>query len=164
MRLKLGIIILLPIVLLMRLGVHIRPSLRLEGQQEGEGLRQEETDMGRVYGEGESSTEAVEVLVTRETDLRRADGQQEEHPEHPSGHGAGDVTEPADLTNVYYYYRSYPTQWQMYSGYTVQGAPAAKDQKSQDYIIEQIPYNQLLHLKGECTSFEKRGRSTLFLC
>lgn len=72
------------------------------------------------------------------------------------------VTEPADITNVYYYYRSYPTQYQMFSGYNVKGAPGAKDVPSQRYIIEQIPDQQIIHQKGQCTSFEKRGRSRLF--
>jgi hypothetical protein len=69
------------------------------------------------------------------------------------------VTDPTDITNVYYYYRSYPTQYQMYTGFKSGGG---ENVKAQDYIIEQIPYSQLIHIKGECTSFEKRGRSTLF--
>ena len=69
------------------------------------------------------------------------------------------ITDPVDLTNVYYYYRSYPTQYQMFTGSNVGGGANVK---AQDYIVEQIPYNQIIHIKGECTSFEKRGRSTLF--
>jgi len=72
------------------------------------------------------------------------------------------VTQPTDISNVYYYYRSYPTQWQMFTGFDVKGAPGSKDVRPQDYIIEQIPYSQVLHTKKNCTSFEKRGRSTLF--
>lgn len=69
------------------------------------------------------------------------------------------VTDPTDISNVYYYYRSYPTQYQMYTGFSTGGG---KNAKGQDYIVEQIPYNQIIHVKGECTSFEKRGRSRLF--
>ena len=72
------------------------------------------------------------------------------------------VTEPTDITNVYYYYRSYPTQYQMFSGYAVKGVPGAEKVPSQRYIIEQIPYPQIIHVRGDCTSFEKRGRSKLF--
>ena len=72
------------------------------------------------------------------------------------------VTEPTDISNVYYYWRSFPTQYQMYSGYKVSGAPGAQDVPSMRYVIEQIPYTQLVHLKGNCTSFEKRGRPKLF--
>lgn len=72
------------------------------------------------------------------------------------------VTEPTDINNVYYYYRSYPTQYQMFSGMAVKGAAGSKDVPSSKYVIEQIPYKQLIHLKAQCTSFEKRGRSTLF--
>jgi hypothetical protein len=72
------------------------------------------------------------------------------------------VTEPTDISNVYYFYRSYPTQYQMYSGYSVPGAPGAKNVPSQRYVVEQIPYSQIIHIKNQCTSFEKRGRSILF--
>lgn len=72
------------------------------------------------------------------------------------------VTEPTDITNVYYYFRSFPTQYQMYSGYKVAGAAGSKDVPSMRYVVEQIPYTQLIHLKGNCTSFEKRGRPKLF--
>lgn len=72
------------------------------------------------------------------------------------------VTEPTDISNVYYYYRNYPTQYQQFTGFTVPGAPGSKSVPSQKYVIEQIPWPQIIHNKGDCTSFEKRGRSKLF--
>lgn len=72
------------------------------------------------------------------------------------------VTNPDDITDVYYYYRSYPTAYQLYTGIKVPGVPGAADQPSQRYIIEQIPYTQVLHTKKNCVSNEKRGRSDLF--
>jgi hypothetical protein len=72
------------------------------------------------------------------------------------------VTNPDDITDVYYYYRSYPTAYQLYTGIKVPGVAGAEMQPSQRYIIEQIPYTQVLHIKKNCVSNEKRGRSDLF--
>jgi hypothetical protein len=50
----------------------------------------------------------------------------------------------------------------MFTGRTATGVPGAKDVQAQRYVIEQVPYRQIIHTKSQCTSFEKRGRSALF--
>ena len=72
------------------------------------------------------------------------------------------ITDPDDITNVYYYYQSYPTAFQTFTGYRVQGEPGAEKQPGMKYIVRQIPASQVLHVKGNVVSQEKRGRSVLF--
>lgn len=72
------------------------------------------------------------------------------------------ITEPDNIDNEFYLYQSYPTQYQMFTGLRVPGAPGAEKQKGSAYIVRQIPMNRVIHLKKNCVSNEKRGRSSLF--
>ncbi len=72
------------------------------------------------------------------------------------------ITEPEDITNVYYYYQSFPTQYQQFTGFDVPGVPGSKKQPGMKYIIRQIPYDRVAHFKSRCSSAEKRGRPTLY--
>jgi hypothetical protein len=72
------------------------------------------------------------------------------------------VTDPDNIDDVYYYHQQYPTQYAQFTGYSVPGVPGSAQVKSMEYIIRQIPYTDVIHLKAECVSNEKRGRSVLF--
>ena len=72
------------------------------------------------------------------------------------------ITDPDDITDVFYYYQSYSTAYQTFTGYRVPGAPGAEKQVPLRYIIRQIPGKQVLHIKGNVVSQEKRGRSILY--
>lgn len=72
------------------------------------------------------------------------------------------ITDPDDITEVYYYYQSYPTAYQTFTGYTVKGAPGSAKQPGMKYIVRQVPASQVIHIKGNVVSQEKRGRSILF--
>lgn len=72
------------------------------------------------------------------------------------------ITDPDDISKVYYYYQSYSTAFQTFTGYAVRGEPGSKNQAPIQYIIRQLPATQVLHIKGNVVSQEKRGRSILF--
>jgi hypothetical protein len=72
------------------------------------------------------------------------------------------ITDPDDITEVYYYYQTYSTAYQTFTGYKVPGEPGSAKQPSVKYIIRQIPAHQMIHIKGNVVSQEKRGRSILF--
>lgn len=72
------------------------------------------------------------------------------------------ITDPDNLKDVYYYYQSYPTAYQMFTGYRVPDQPGSEAVRPQQYIIRQIPAWKVIHLKTNCVSNEKRGRSVLF--
>lgn len=72
------------------------------------------------------------------------------------------ITDPDNLRDVYYYYQSYPTAYQMFTGYTVKGEPGSDKVQATQYVIRQIPAHKIKHVKGNCVSNEKRGRSLLF--
>lgn len=73
------------------------------------------------------------------------------------------ITDPDDISKVYYYHQSYPTAYQTFTGLAVPGAPAgAKKAKTMEYIIRQIPAKQMIHIKMNVVSQEKRGRTILF--
>jgi hypothetical protein len=63
------------------------------------------------------------------------------------------ITQPEDISDVIAYQWVAPTQYQTY---TAPGVPSLK------FIFTQIPANQVLHVKQNCVSNEKRGRSDLF--
>jgi hypothetical protein len=63
------------------------------------------------------------------------------------------VTDPANIDDVLYYHQQYPTQWQLV--YKSSDIPT-------EYIINDIPADQVIHLKENVTPGEKRGRSDLF--
>ena len=72
------------------------------------------------------------------------------------------ITDPDRVDIEYYAYQSYPTAYQMFTGYTVPGEPGAEKQAGSEYIIRQIPSVDLIRMKINCVSNEKRGRSSLF--
>jgi hypothetical protein len=63
------------------------------------------------------------------------------------------VTDPVDIDNVLYYHQQYPTQWQLV--YKSSDIPT-------EYVINDIPAEQIIHIKENVTPGEKRGRSDLF--
>lgn len=63
------------------------------------------------------------------------------------------ITFPEDITDVIAYQWVAPTQYQTY---TAPGVPTLK------FIFTQIPANQVVHVKTNAVSNEKRGRSELF--
>lgn len=63
------------------------------------------------------------------------------------------VTFPEDIRQVLFYQWVAPTQYQTY---TAPGVPSNK------FIFQQVPANEVLHVKINCASNEKRGRSSLF--
>ena len=72
------------------------------------------------------------------------------------------ITDPDNIRDVYYYYQSYPTAYQMFTGYTVAGEPGSAQVRSEEFIVRQIPAHKIIHIRGNCVSNEKRGRSLLF--
>jgi hypothetical protein len=72
------------------------------------------------------------------------------------------ITDPDDITNVYYYYQCYSTPFAQFTGHKVVGAPGSEKVKPVEFHIKQLPFDQIMHMKRNVTSFEKRGRSTLY--
>lgn len=63
------------------------------------------------------------------------------------------ITAPRDIEQVYYYRQQFPTQWQLvYKPGDI----------SSEYVINDIPADQIFHLKINVVPGEKRGRSDLF--
>jgi len=62
------------------------------------------------------------------------------------------VTDPEDIEHVFYFHFQYPTPYQLWVSGQI---PVAK------YIIQQVPPTNILHLKINVSSQEKRGRSDL---
>ena len=54
------------------------------------------------------------------------------------------------------------TATQTYSGIDVPGVPKAKETKPGKWIVRQIPADQVIRIKTNCTSQEKRGRPVIF--
>lgn len=72
------------------------------------------------------------------------------------------VTDLEDIETVYYYHQQYPTAYQV-----LYGAPhGAKFDPtkfgSSKYVINQIPAEEITHIKINCSPNEKRGRSDFF--
>ncbi len=72
------------------------------------------------------------------------------------------VTDLEDIERVFYYHQQYPTAFQVLYG-------AGADKKfdptkfgSSKYVINQIPAEEIHHIKINCSPNEKRGRSDLF--
>lgn len=63
------------------------------------------------------------------------------------------VTYPEDIKQVLFYQWVAPTQYQIY---TAPQVPSTK------FIFQQIPADEVIHVKTNCASNEKRGRSELF--
>lgn len=72
------------------------------------------------------------------------------------------ICDPNNLEEVYYYHQQYPTAYFQFTGKQVPGVPGSANTKPMEYIIRQLPYDRVIHIKGECFSNEKRGRSKLF--
>lgn len=66
------------------------------------------------------------------------------------------------IDKVLYYQQMFQTATQTYAGQDVKGVPGARDSKVGHFIIRQIPYDQIIHIKQNVTSGEKRGRSVLY--
>lgn len=62
------------------------------------------------------------------------------------------VTDPEDFEHVYYYHFQWPTPYQIWVSGQI---PISR------YIIQQVPPTNIMHLKINCSSQEKRGRSDL---
>ncbi len=63
------------------------------------------------------------------------------------------VTEPTDITVVYYYHQQFPTQWQLvYKG----------NDKVSEYVVNDLDAKDVIHVKINVAPGEKRGRSELF--
>lgn len=72
------------------------------------------------------------------------------------------VTDLEDIEVVYYYHQQYPTAYQVLYGapHGSKFNPTKFD--SSKYIINQIPAEEVYHVKTNCSPNEKRGRSDLF--
>jgi intein/homing endonuclease len=73
------------------------------------------------------------------------------------------VTEPDDIEKVYFYHQQYSTAYLLYTQPSLgpmKGVPSGIP--TTRYIIRQIPAEEILHIKINVTSGEKRGRSDLF--
>lgn len=63
------------------------------------------------------------------------------------------VTNPQDITEAYYFHQQFPTQWQLvYKPGDI----------SSEYIVNDIPAEEVIHVKINTVPGEKRGRSDLF--
>jgi len=71
--------------------------------------------------------------------------------------GGGD-----DLEDVYYYQQMFQTITQTFSGIKVPGVTGSDKTNVGHYIIRQLPYDQIIHIKTNCYENEKRGRSSLY--
>ena len=67
-----------------------------------------------------------------------------------------------NIDKVLYYHQMFQTATQMYAGMSVKGVPGSEKSKIGRYIIRQIPYDQIIHIKTNVTSGEKRGRSVYY--
>ena len=66
------------------------------------------------------------------------------------------------IDDVLYYQQMFQTATTMYAGMDVKGVKGSKDSKIGHYIVRQIPYDQIIHIKTNVTSGEKRGRSVFY--
>lgn len=72
------------------------------------------------------------------------------------------VTDLEDIEQVYYYHQQYPTQYQVLYGGAENEKYNPSNFDSSKYVINQIPAEDLYHIKINCSPNEKRGRSDLF--
>lgn len=72
------------------------------------------------------------------------------------------VTNPENCDEVYYYHQQFPTAYQLYTGINVPGVADSAKPRPTEYIIRQLPWHQVVHIKANCEENEKRGRSFLF--
>lgn len=72
------------------------------------------------------------------------------------------VTNPENCDEVFYYHQQYPTAYQLYTGMNVKGVKDSAKPRPTEYVIRQLPYYQVIHIKSNCEENEKRGRSYLY--
>lgn len=73
------------------------------------------------------------------------------------------VTDLEDIERVYYYHQQYPTAYQVLYGTGSQKSLFDPSKFGvEKYVIDQIPADELYHVKINCSPNEKRGRSDLF--
>jgi hypothetical protein len=72
------------------------------------------------------------------------------------------ITDPQNIRNVYYYYQSFPTQYQLYPGMKVSGVAGSEKTQATEYVLRQIPYDRVIHIKSDGMTWEKRGRPCMF--
>src|SRR6185312_3230322 len=61
-----------------------------------------------------------------------------------------------------YLQQMYQTATQTYAGIEVPGVPKSKDSKPGKWIVRQIPADQVIRIRTNCSSQEKRGRPVIF--
>lgn len=66
------------------------------------------------------------------------------------------------IDDVLYYQQMFQTATQMYAGMDVKGVKGSKKSSIGHYIVRQIPFDQIIHIKTNVTSGEKRGRSVYY--
>ena len=66
------------------------------------------------------------------------------------------------IDDVLYYQQMFQTATQMYAGMDVKGVKGSKQSAIGHYIVRQIPFDQIIHIKTNVTSGEKRGRSVYY--
>ena len=54
------------------------------------------------------------------------------------------------------------TRYEQFTGKSVPGVPGSEKTKPIEFIVRQLPYDRVIHMKQECFSNEARGRSKLF--
>jgi hypothetical protein len=72
------------------------------------------------------------------------------------------VTDIEDIEREYYYHQQYPAAYQVLYGKPAGGRFDPMNFESSKYIINQIPADEVYHVKINCSPNEKRGRSDLF--
>ena len=70
------------------------------------------------------------------------------------------VTNPRDISQVFYAHRQWPTQWQLLLGSEFMRPD--KMPPAQEYVIEQVGPQDWLHVRANATVGEKRGRSDYY--
>ena len=63
------------------------------------------------------------------------------------------VTDPRDITDVHYYHFQWPTQYQL----TYKAGDTASE-----YVVEDVPADEIIHVRFNVAPGEKRGRSDLY--
>ncbi len=72
------------------------------------------------------------------------------------------VTDLEDIERVFYYHQQYPTAYQVLYGGGADPKFNPTNFGSSKYVINQIPADEVIHVKINCSPNEKRGRSDLF--
>lgn len=72
------------------------------------------------------------------------------------------VTDLEDIETVYYYHQQYPTAFQVLYGADKNAKFNPTNFGSSKYIINQIPADEMHHVKINCSPNEKRGRTDFF--